>query len=53
MEMGSKPCQDQFLHAVLVHYRKIRKYRQANGTRQKKYLKKYFKKYSFGSIIIR
>jgi len=25
MEMGSKPCQDGFLHPILVQYRKIRK----------------------------
>jgi len=24
MEMGSKPFQDQFLHPILVHFRKIR-----------------------------
>jgi len=25
MEMGLKPCQDRFLHPILVHCRKIRK----------------------------
>jgi len=38
----SKPCQDRFLHAILVHYRKIRKYRGSQmGHTKKIYLKKY------------
>jgi hypothetical protein len=36
------PCQDRYLHTILVHYRKIRKYRKPNGTNQKIYLKKDF-----------
>jgi hypothetical protein len=33
----SKPCQDRFLHPILVHYRKIRKIQVAKwGTPKKK-----------------
>ncbi len=33
-----KPCQNRFLHPILVNYRKIRKYRQPNGTHQNSFL---------------
>jgi len=38
MEVVSKPCQDRFLHPILVHsiIVKERKYRQPNGAHQKK-----------------
>ncbi len=39
-----KPCQDQFLHPIMVHsiIEKERKYRQPNGAHQKIYLYKIF-----------
>jgi len=42
MEIASKPCQDQFLHPILVHCRKIRKIQVAKWGTQKIYLKKSF-----------
>jgi len=39
MEMGSKPFQDQFMHPILVYYRKIRKIKVAKCGTPKKYLK--------------
>jgi len=35
--MGSKPCQDQFFHPILVHFRKIRKIQVAKWEHQKKF----------------
>jgi len=31
MEIGLRPCQDPFLHPILVHYRKIIKIQPVNG----------------------
>jgi len=40
MEVVSKPCQDQFLHPIPVHYRKIRKIQVDKWGKPKIYLKK-------------
>jgi len=36
MEVVSKPCQDQFLHPILVHYRKNKKIQAAKWGKPKK-----------------
>jgi len=41
MEVVSKPCQDQLLHPILVHYRKKEKIQAAKLGTPKKILKKY------------
>jgi len=40
MEMGAKPCQDQFLHPILIHSGKIIKIQVAKWGHAKKIFKK-------------
>ncbi len=42
MEVVSNPCQDRILHPILVQYRKIRKYRQPNGSHKKSFIYQFF-----------
>jgi len=45
MEVVSKPCQDRFLHPILIHYRKNKKNTGSQMGQAKKYFKKHLGMY--------